>query len=75
MDFTLPELSATNVVTCKCHVNDSSKGRYDIILGRDILIEFGLNLKFFDHIIEADGGLLKGLQQPWLIWLRTNCKF
>ena len=25
LDFTLPEISATNVVTWKCHVDDSAK--------------------------------------------------
>ena len=35
--FTLPELSATNVVTWKCHVDDSDKGRNCMILGIDIL--------------------------------------
>ena len=37
VDFTLPDLSAVNVVTWKCHVYDSNKGRYDIILVRDLL--------------------------------------
>ena len=37
VDFTLPALSATNVVMWKCHMDDSAKGRYDIIVGRDIL--------------------------------------
>ena len=37
VDFTLPELSATNEVTCKWHLDYSAKGRYDIILGRYIL--------------------------------------
>ena len=32
VDFTLPELSATNVVTGKFFVNDSYKGRYDMIV-------------------------------------------
>ena len=36
IDFTLPALSATNVVTWNCHVYDSDKGRYDMILGHDI---------------------------------------
>ena len=27
VDFTLPELSATNAVTWKCHVDNSTKGR------------------------------------------------
>ena len=32
-DFTLPEFSAMNVVIWKCHMNESAKGRYDMILG------------------------------------------
>ena len=35
--FTLPELSAMKIVTRNCHVCDSAKGRYDMILGRDLL--------------------------------------
>ena len=31
--FTLPALSATNIVTWRCHVDDSAKGRYDMMLG------------------------------------------
>ena len=34
--FTLPELSATNMVTWKCHVDYSAKGRYDMISGINI---------------------------------------
>ena len=37
VDFNLPELSATNVVMWRCHVYDSAKVRYDIILGKDLL--------------------------------------
>ena len=47
IDFTFPALIAMDVVTWKCHVDKSDKGRYDIILGRDILTELGLNLKTF----------------------------
>ena len=36
IDFTLPTLSATNVVTWKCHVIESAKGRYDMTLGQDV---------------------------------------
>ena len=35
--FTLLKLSATNVVMWDCYVDDSAKGRYDIILGQYIL--------------------------------------
>ena len=38
VDFTLPELSATNVMTWKYHVDDSSKGRYNMILGKYLFI-------------------------------------
>ena len=36
--FTLPTLIATNEETWKCHVDDSVRGRYDMIIWRDILI-------------------------------------
>ena len=36
--FTLPELNATKIVTWNYHVDESAKGRYDIILGIDLLI-------------------------------------
>ena len=52
--FTLPALRMTYVVTWKCHVDDSAKGGYYLILGQYLLIELGLNLKFSEHIIEAD---------------------
>ena len=45
VDFLLPALNPKIVVTQKINVDDSSKGRYDKIWGRDILIELGLNLK------------------------------
>ena len=35
--FTLPKPSPKNVVTWKCHVDKSAKGRYNMILGRDLL--------------------------------------
>ena len=44
--FTLPALSATNVVTWKCHMDKFAKGRYEMILGRDLLTKLGLNLTF-----------------------------
>ena len=37
IDFILPELSATKIVTWNCHMNYSATGRYDMVLGRDIL--------------------------------------
>ena len=47
-------------MTWKCHVDYSSKGIYNMILGIDILTELRLNLKFYDHVIEAYYGPFKG---------------
>ena len=35
--FTLPELSATKIMTWNCHVDESANGRYDMILGINLL--------------------------------------
>ena len=45
-------------------MNDSAKGRYNIILGIDILTQLVLNLKFSDTVIEAEDGHLKGSTTP-----------
>ena len=37
IDFILPEISATKIVTWNCHVDDFSNGRQEMVLGRDIL--------------------------------------
>ena len=62
--FTLPELSATKIVTCNCHEDESTKGRHDMILGRDLLTALRLNLKCSDHVIEVDDGPIKVLTAP-----------
>ena len=36
IDFTLPELSATKIMMWNCHVDESTKDRYETILGRYI---------------------------------------
>ena len=43
VDFTLSEISPTNVRMCKCHSDDSAKGGYNMILVKDLLTELGLN--------------------------------
>ena len=51
VDFCIPKFSATNIVTWKCHVDDSTNGRYDMILGRDLLTALGLDLKLSKNVI------------------------
>ena len=64
--YTLPELSVTKIVTWYFHVDDSTKGRYDMILRRYLFTDLGLNLKFPDHVIEAYGGPFKGSTAPMI---------
>ena len=35
--FNLPDISATQIVTWDFHMDDSAKGRYGMIFGRDLL--------------------------------------
>ena len=44
-------------MTWNFHVDESTKVRYDIIVGRDILTALVLNLKLSDHINEVDYAL------------------
>ena len=45
--FNLPKLSTKTIVTWNCHVNDSTKSIYNMILGRDIFAALGLNEYFY----------------------------
>ena len=47
-----------------CDVDDSTRGRYDMILGRYLLTILGLNLKWSDHVIEAYDVTFKGYTAP-----------
>ena len=56
LDLCLPEFSATNIVTRKCRVDESTNGRYNMILGRDLLTALGLDFKFHDKIVISGKG-------------------
>ena len=51
VEFCLPEFSTKKIVTWKCHIDESTNGGYDMILGRDLLTALGMYLKFSDNII------------------------
>ena len=53
-----------NIVTCKYHVDESTNGRYDMILGRDPLISLVLDLKFSDNVIIGGKGPYEGFSAP-----------
>ena len=60
----LPELSPTKIMAWNCNVDDSAKGRYDMILGIVLLSVLGLNIKLLDHFIEENDGPVKASNAP-----------
>ena len=51
VEFSLPVLSATKIVTWKCHMDDSLSGRYDMVIGRHIFSKLVIDLKFYTNNI------------------------
>jgi hypothetical protein len=50
----IPEFSTQECVKWKCHVDSSKqrvKSRYDMIIGRDLLKQLPLDIKFSDHTL------------------------
>ena len=47
-------------MTWKCHVDESTTGRYNMILGRDLLTALGLDLKFSEKVIHGGEGPCEG---------------
>ena len=62
--FCLPDFSVTKIVMQKFHVNESNNGRYDMIIGKDLLTALGLDLKFYDSVIIGVEGPYKGCLSP-----------
>ena len=56
VDFCLPECSATKVMSCKCHVDNKTNSRYDMILGRGLITAMGLDLKYSENLIIGGAG-------------------
>ena len=56
--FTLPEFYLNREITYVCHIDDTTSPRaasYDMIMGRDIMSELGLDISFSNHEITWDG--------------------
>ena len=58
--FCLPEFSTTKIVPWKCHVANKTNIRYNMILGRDLLITLGLDLKFSENLFIGGEGPYEG---------------
>ena len=57
VDFTLPAFDAGKVITWNCYVDESddSTNNYDMIIGRDILFELGIDLLFSSAEMKWNG--------------------
>ena len=64
IDSTLPELIPTKIVVWNFHMDDSTRGRYDMILGRDLFTKLVLNLKLSYFVVDAYDELFKGSAAP-----------
>ena len=64
IDFALPKISTTKIVSWNRHMDVSAKDRYDMILVRYILLALGLNFLLSDHAIESYDANFKGSTSP-----------
>ena len=53
--FTLPEFSDKKIIRWNFNITDSKDLGYDIIIGRDILIELGISLSFKNKSVKWEG--------------------
>ena len=53
--FTLPEFSNFKIINWEFHVTDYEDLGYDMILGRDIMTQLGINLSFDKSVIHWEG--------------------
>ena len=56
VNFCLTEFSTTKIIMCECYVDDSTKIRYNLILGRYLLTPLRLYLEFSNTVIEGGNG-------------------
>jgi len=52
--FCLPELNASRIIEWTCQVNEGKATNYDMIIGRDLLEELGIDIKFSTGTIDWD---------------------
>ena len=62
IEFILPKLSMTKIVTWIFHVYDCANSRCDVILGRDLLTSLGLNINYTITSLKQIMDLLKVLR-------------
>ena len=56
INFYLPDLNASKIMTWTFHMGDSTESRFNMFPGIYLLNIFGLNIKLFKKIIEGSMG-------------------
>ena len=74
VDFCLSKFSVTNVMTQQYHINDSSECKYNMILGRDLLTDLGLDIFFSKTSISVGDGTYEGWTTPMIEMTTYNYK-
>ena len=64
VDLCLPEFSATEIVTWKCHVDESTNCIYGMIPGRDLITTLGMDPKFSGDVIIGSDEPYEGWSEP-----------
>ena len=54
IEFSLPELNNSKVITWTCYVDKSDEIGYDMIIGQDLMREIGISLDFKNALITWD---------------------
>ena len=75
VEFCLPEFSETKIVSWKCHVDNKTNSRYDVILGRYLLTALGLDLKFSKTLNISDEGPCEECSEPMTDLSNYDFKF
>ena len=57
-------ISGAKIFTWQCHVDDSTSGRNDIIIGRDLITKLVINIKNSKNTIECAKDLTRDVELP-----------
>ena len=72
VDFCLTEFNE-KIISWKCHIDNYTSNRYDMILGRYLLTTLGLDLKFDENIVINVAVPYEGCLSPMVDI--SNCEF
>ena len=54
MEFSLPDMNDSKVITWSCYLDDTDKIGYDAVIGQDLMTKLGISINFKEKIIQWD---------------------